>query len=276
MPDATKKTVSASQVAALYDKSPYLTKWMLFQQFASGVNVEQEMNERMEIGTLLEDDILELARRRLRLDITPNREYVRHATLPLGCTTDASIIDPSLGAGVVEAKSVDWLTWKETWTEEFAPPHIELQLQAQMLVLGSAWGLIPALVGGNELRLYRRLPNQEAFASISAEAVAFMKDVKEGNAPDPLGLPRELPWLKAMYPETKVGKIVEAPATADDLVAEYQEGTENGALYDKQREAAKIKLLALAGEAEILNTPKHSVYVKRDKRGAIRLTVKEH
>lgn len=276
MPDADRKTVSASQVAALYDKSPYLTKFMLYQHFAKGLSIEAEPNERMEIGSLLEDDILELARRRLRLDITPNREYVRHAVLPLGCTTDANITDPSLGAGVVEAKSVDWLTWKESWTEEFAPPHIELQVQAQMLVLGSAWGVIAALIGGNELRVYKRLPNPEVHESLAAESKSFMQDVHTGVEPDPLGQPKEWPFLKAMYPETKVGKVVVVnEQSADDLCLEYKEGSENETLYGDMREQAKIKLLALAGDAEVLTTPTHSVYFKRDKRGAVRLSIKE-
>lgn len=276
MPDAQKRTVSASQIAALYDKSPYLTRWLLWASFAKGVVIDSEPNERMEIGSLLEDDILELVRRRLKFDVVPNTAYVRHATLPLGCTVDASITDPSLGPGVVECKCVDWLTWKDNWTEEFAPAHIELQLQAQLLVTGSQWGVIAALVGGNELRIYQRVPNPEVHASLANESVAFMQQVARGDEPDPLGVAREITGLKVLYPQATPGKIITVQEqSADDLVLEYKEGSENGSLYDKMREAAKIKLLALAQDAEILNTPSHSVYIKRDKRGAIRLAIKE-
>ena len=34
MPDQTLKTISASEAAALFNASPYVTRWMLYQRFA--------------------------------------------------------------------------------------------------------------------------------------------------------------------------------------------------------------------------------------------------
>ena len=67
-----------------------------------------------------------------------------------GAAPDREIGDR--GGGVLEIKTVDWLVRARLGREP--PPHILLQLQAQLGVTGREWGAVAALVGGNELRIW--------------------------------------------------------------------------------------------------------------------------
>lgn len=264
MPDNTLQTVSATQVSGLFNQSPYVTRWMLYQHFKSGMPLDAEENERMSAGRFLEPGILAWTAAQMRLDVVPNATYARHPSLPIGCTQDADVIDPALGPGVVDAKNVDSWVWRSQWSEEFAPPHIEIQVQVQMMVKGATWGCIAALVGGNDLKLYRRVPNVELQQAIEQAALQFFVDLKEGREPDPLGAAVELPGILFLYPEVRPGVIISTDdLDAGDLVAEYQDVSARRLELEKIEKATKAKILGMARDAEILNVPGCEVTVKK-------------
>ena len=96
-----------------------------------------------------------------------------------GCTLDREIGDR--GGGVLELKTVDWLVRKRDWGEE-PPPHILLQLQAQLGVTGREWGAVAALVGGNELRIWEYQARPRIIAEIAKRARLLEIDPREPSA----------------------------------------------------------------------------------------------
>lgn len=261
MPDPQMKTVSATQVAALFNLSPYETRWMLHQQFR-GVEVERE-TERMTWGKRLEPIILYSAADELRIEITSNEqaEYVRgdelpDGFLPIGCTVDAHFEDPEFGLTVIEAKNVDWLQWKEKWSETAAPPHIELQVQAQMAVLGATFGYIACLIGGNELRLYRREIDQGLIVDIANEARGFLHLVETDNAPEPFGEPIEIPYINKLWPAVEPAKVYEYAPEREAEIAEtinrFRHAKDQESFYKKMKEGSRAKLLGWTEDAEIV------------------------
>src|SRR5258708_3729074 len=134
MPDVTKQSVSASQAPALFGHSPYSTKWLLWQHFKNDVPIEPPEDLRMGWGKLLQAVILRAAADQYGLEMQPNlaEEYIRRGRL--GCTLDGEMLVPDGEPIIVEAKNVDWLRWRDTWTESAAPMHVEIQLQEQLLV----------------------------------------------------------------------------------------------------------------------------------------------
>lgn len=261
MPDPQMKTVSATQVAALFNLSPYETRWMLHRQFR-GVEVERE-TERMTWGKLLEPVILFSAAQELRIEMTTNEqaEYVRgplarDKPLILGCTVDAYFEDPEFGKTVIEAKNVDWLQWKEKWSETAAPPHIELQVQAQMAVLGATFGYIACLVGGNELRLYRRKIDQDTIALIRVEADTFLVDADRDKAPEPFGEPIEIPYINKLWPAVEPAKVYEYAPEREAEIAEtinrFRHAKDQESFYKKMKEGSRAKLLGWTEDAEIV------------------------
>src|SRR5262249_40260636 len=210
MPDPHRQTVSASQSAALFNASPYLTRWMLWQHHARGPPLGAAEDSRMKWGRILEPAIVEQASRDLRLECRPNvgGEYVRAGRL--GCTRDAMIVCPDRGPGALECKCCfDYATWMRDWEGGRAvPPHIEIQLQTQMLVGSGAgpgwnWGTIAVWVCGGEIKYFERKPIVELWTKLEIEAAAFFASLIADEEPNPFGAAIELPWLNDLFPTTR-------------------------------------------------------------------------
>lgn len=254
MPDPLMETLSATQSAALFDVSPYTTRWLLWRVF-SGLDemesLDAEENERMLWGNLHEPTVFKEAMRRLDLEGEYNeaQEYVRHPEHPIGCTPDGKVFHPSKGKAVVQVKCVDWMIWKDTWTEDLPPPQICHQVQHEMQVMDAQWAVIPTLINGNELRLYEMYPDAELQSEILKRANEFFIDVKEGNEPDPLGVPMEQPTLlKREYKPAETTDLT-ASEEAYDAIQALRHWTPLVSGGNKAIKNAKAKLIALSGGA---------------------------
>lgn len=275
MPDIARKTISATEAPALWNVSPYLTRWMLFKRFRDGMNVDSEPDERMSWGTKMEPLLLEQASQDLKMEVIPNkgeRTYVRRGLL--GCTRDAIVICPDRGPGTLETKCVfDYRTWMDKWQGGEAPPrHYEIQTQVQMQVGNPdgepyKWGVIAAWLGG-EMHYFERQPIPELWTALETEAAQFMADVAAGKEPDPFGHPIEIPALSL------IERVAEKAITVDDaelaqLARAYAEAGDIVSAGNKRRDEIKARLLAVAGDAEIVRLPGGvSVKVRRQTRGA--------
>lgn len=202
MPDPLRKTVSASQVPAIFGLSPYQSRFSLYHWMRGTVDESRKEHGRMTFGTFVEPFILERAAEVLRLDVRHNKEqsYFRHASYPLGCTIDADVVCPVRGPGVIQAKAVDRSVFREGWTDRTAPKFIELQLATEMLVTGSQWGAIAVMIGNNDnVRIYERIRSPKLEAKIIEAAALFLADVKGGYEPDPIGAQDEIDVLDQLY-----------------------------------------------------------------------------
>lgn len=269
MPDPTKQTVSASEAPALFNASPYVTRWMLWQRFANGMDIDTPGDARMTWGTKLEPLILDQAGEDMRLEVRPNREpngaqhYFRNGWF--GCHRDGEIICPDRGPGAIEAKCIfDYRTWMADWAGGKAPPrHVEIQLQTQMYVGAGngapfGWGVIAAWVAG-EQHYFERAPIPELWDRMHAEATAFMAEVKEGREPEPFGSPAELPWLSALFP-TEKGKVLDLTTHAEaaaylEATIQYRAAKEQEAAGDRTATPLRAKLLAFIKDADKVLLP---------------------
>lgn len=265
MPDPTGRTVSSSEAAAIFNRSPYCTRWMLWQHRVNGLSIEAEEDDRILWGQLLQDDILDMTARKYRLDIRQNHnnEYIRRG--PLGATLDGETHQPSTGKMIVEAKNIDYLRWRDTWTEDAASPHVEIQVQVAMHVAGAARGVIAALVGGNDLKFYEREPNPETIAQIVAEAADFLHSVERKIEPDPLGDPIELPMLAVLYPEAVATERIE-DLEDEELALNVRmlaAAQEQRKFHEKTEQRLKAWLLAHSGNAGIVRCNGALVRIKK-------------
>src|SRR6516162_11645363 len=212
MPDPTRKTISASQTAALYNASPYLTRWMLYQ-YLRGNNVEAAATDRMYWGAKMQPLVLERAGADLALEIKPNFEnnYVHDDVL--GYTADAGIWHPEKGPGIVESKCVfDYRTWMSDWDGgKRVPRHYELQLQTQLTVGDGAepyrWGIF-AVWCCADMHYFERELNLMVAKDLHDQAVTMLARVRNGDEPDPFGSALELPLLDKLLPIEK-GKVLD-------------------------------------------------------------------
>jgi len=174
--------VTASRVPVLMGLSPYMTPNELLKEAieaAAGKPPERlTQNEAMRFGDLLEPVILAEAAYRLDLQdvVTDITEAVHHPDLPLACSLDGrgrgGIVfehNPAMGiyvpqGGVVDTGGPGCLEAKNTSAspeEAPAPYRGPLQLQAQMMCTGYAWGAVCVLYRGSELRIFLYRQDQD-------------------------------------------------------------------------------------------------------------------
>lgn len=281
MPDPLKQTISATESPALFNVSPWTTRWMLFQKFARGVDIDPEEDVRMTWGKKLEPLVMQHAAEELRLEARPNAATY-HRRGRLGCTRDATIICPDRGPGALEVKCVfDYRTWMQDWQGGKAPPrHYDIQLQQQMCVGDEVtpfeWGVLAAWVAG-EVYYFERKPIPDLWEKLETEARTFFWEVEEDLEPNPFGAPVELPWLTALFP-TVAGNPLDLTAEPGaeahiETAIRYSMAKAQESAGKGEAEPLRAKLLALAKDHdEVLLPARVTVRVRPHGKGK-RVTV---
>jgi len=232
--------LSASRIPVLLNASPYQTQNDLLAEMIKidegGEPTRIPQNELMAWGDRLEAIVLTEAAARLGLTNVELEfsEAVKHDHLPLAASLDGvgcgkgdiiadlnkGIYTPGAsrvnitGLGCLEAKTT------QAMAEDLPPPHRgPLQLQAQMMTTGYAWGVVAVLYRGSELRLFvyqadpavqsrimqavhdfeQRRKNKDWYEPVSAEDAATAYSRVDASAP-PIELASEQArdWLNQL------------------------------------------------------------------------------
>lgn len=277
MPDPLRKTVSGTQAACLLSLSPYGTPWTVYQYLAAGARGPDLDDFRVRLGLKLQRPILELVAEDLRLEVVDNGtdEYTRHPSEPVGCTRDGLVICPSRGKGLVQVKNVA-ADQAMAWKDGLAPPHVEIQLQHEMLAEQAQWGIIAALIGGGELLLLERRPSPKWQGRILKAARSMVALVAAGTPPPAFGHEAEAELLAELYPNKVPKKALDSE---DPRLVEAAENYRMAAAKESEAKKAKAQartLLAVAIEdAEYLFLPSHRVQQTVAANGVVSIKVKD-
>lgn len=182
--------VGASEVAALFDASPWLTRFELWHrkrgtiatpEFNAVVDGAPE-NERVYFGVKLEPVIIDAACERWGYEPIDTPARLSNGK-GLGGHPDQLVRCPIRGPGILEVKTADWLVAKK-WGDE-PPLHYLLQSQAYQGLAGVTWGDVIVLVGGNQLVRHQYEFRPKVYAEIEARVAAFWCSIEAGKAPKP-------------------------------------------------------------------------------------------
>lgn len=247
--------VGASEVPALFDESPYLTRFELWHRKAGNIdtpefNVLQDdgtpENERIYWGVKLEAAVIEAAKERYGYTDREQLERLSNGK-GLGGHPDRRVICPDRGPGILEIKTADWLIRKQ-WGDE-PPAHYLLQSQAYQGLDGVEWGDVLVLVGGNRLERFCYAFRPKIYAEIEKRVEAFWQSI-EANDPPPPDYTRDLETITDLYRE---GGDEVVDLTGDNLAAiaaaELLRATEERKAAQKREDAAKAELLDKLGTA---------------------------
>jgi predicted phage-related endonuclease len=253
--DFRHSVVGASEVAALFDCSPYLTHFELWHRKAGNIatpdfNVVGEdgtpEDERIYWGVRLEAAIIEAAKERYGY---VDREQLERLTngKGLGGHPDRRVICPKRGPGILEIKTADWMVRKD-WGDE-PPSHYLLQSQAYQGLDGVLWGDVLVLVGGNKLERFCYDFRPKIYGEIERRVEAFWQSIAS-NAPPPADYTRDLGTIIDLYRE---GTDAVADLTGDNLApqaaATYLFAKAERLDAEKREDAAKAELLDKMGPA---------------------------
>lgn len=256
--------VTSTEVSCLFNLNPYMTKYELWHNKKDEVVVKIDETERMRWGTRLEPVIAKGIAEDKGWQIRHMPEYIRDENLRAGSSFDYSIEGDV--PGILEIKNVDTLIFKDGWEIDEdgnleAPPHIELQVQHQLMLTDRTFAYIGALVGGNNLQLIRRDRSDNIIKAIKKEIKAFWVSVIENNPP-------EIDWEKDSdfiiklnqysQPE-KVMTLVNPEDELFDLTSQYKEVMAKEKELSSKKNELKAKVLQIIGDHEKVTSNKFTI-----------------
>jgi putative phage-type endonuclease len=247
------KDLTSTDIPALFGLSPYLTEFELWHQKRNRVVEDFQGTERMEVGRVLEDAIASLVVDRYFQNGSSKKieDYYSQPHLRLGASFDHMLtFNDDTPCAILEIKNVDRLVYKQHWAEDEAPPHIELQVQHQMLVAHIRHAYIAVLVGGNELpRPLFRECNQGICDQILGRASMFWESVDNGIEPD-VDWGKDTKFISQLYGFAEPGKVIDASPAVTNHVQSYQKYSAAIGKLEKRRSEAKGNILRSIGDAE--------------------------
>jgi predicted phage-related endonuclease len=240
--------VGASECAALFDCSPYVTRFELWHRRKGNIaSPDLTDNERAEWGLRLEPAIIAAASHRYgyQLEETPRRLSNGRG---LGGHPDQLASDER-GPGIIEIKTADWLVFKH-WGDE-PPEHYLLQAMAYAGLAGRKWCDIIVLVGGNRLERFCYDFRPKIYGEIERRVEAFWQSV-EANDPPPADYTRDLETITDLYREgTEEVVDLTADNLAHEAAAAFLFAKEARLEAEKREDAAKAELLDKLGAASV-------------------------
>jgi putative phage-type endonuclease len=224
---ARHKGIGASDSPALFNLSPYHSRFSLWTKKTGPTPAEDERSEedeiealadpraeRMEWGHLLEGPIAAQYERRTKRKLWSFSDFciAQHPRIPFMLSTlDRFIIEAPdrKGDGTLEIKnSGDLLAWRDG-----PPQHYLVQVQHQLAVTGRDYATLVVLLGGNRLRWWD-IDRVEGFIEELEHAVVdFWEDVQANRRPAVDGHKATLEALKKLHPLDN-GKEVALPPEA--------------------------------------------------------------
>lgn len=249
--------VGASEVAALFDESPFLTRFELWHRKAGNIEAPEfnaladdgtPEDERIYWGVKLEEAILSAACERYGYAVA-ERDGKLDNGKGLGGHPDAIAICPVRGRGVLEIKTVDWLV-RKGWGDE-PPLNYLLQSQTYQGLAGVQWGDVLVLVGGNKLERFQYEFRPKIYAEIEKRVAAFWRTVEAGTPP-PADYTRDLSTIKELHSEQGTATVdLVGDNRAAIAAAEYLAAAADERDAKKRKEAAQAELFEKLQEAAV-------------------------
>ena len=244
--------IGASESAALFGLSPYLSPFALWAEKTGMVPREDSHAEVLRWGLLLEAPIARAyaddTRREIWEPPTPWCVAVDRDLEVLRATPDRWILqaDGRDSPGVLEIKNVD-SSKSDLWSE-MPPIHVQIQVQHQLAVTGFGWGAVAALIGGNRMRTWDVERNEDFIAELRAKVAEFWSMVASKQAPTVDGSESTAKALKALHPKDN-GETVELGAEAVQWIASLQAAKELKKTAEADATAAENKIREAIGDA---------------------------
>jgi predicted phage-related endonuclease len=262
--------VTASEVSALYDTG-YMTHYELWHT-KKKAEIANFDTERMRWGRRLERAIAEGICEDLGLELE-NRpvQYFRSPELRMGATPDFFINCPKRGKGILQIKNVDSMIFAQKWTRPEdnggeAPDFIEMQVQQELMMTQSSWGLIGVLVGGNKSYVYERKFYEAVGVSLAQKVKEFWQSIEEGREPKP-DFNRDAEFIAELYKNVTGGKVIDFTGNEhfESLMRQYEENSTLERSSGMMKDSLKAEMLTLIGDAESVTTSVGKISAKTTK-----------
>lgn len=243
--DLRVRDITSTESSSLFGISPYLTKFELWHRKKCSSRFDVKESERMVWGNRLQETIADGIALDNNWTIRNMSEYIRLPELKMGSSFDYEVNE----SAILEIKNVDKFVFKNEWTEDDAPFHIELQVQHQLAVSGYKTAYIGVLIGGNEIRLYKRERNEKVIESLFKNVSKFWSTIIENKEPEP-DFDKDYKFIRQLYLKTEKDKIIGLTQQIRDLAYRYDDLRVQVKDLKNKQIKCKSRILKIIGDAE--------------------------
>lgn len=264
-----RANINGSEIAALFNRNPYLTPFALYAEKAGLAELATPDSDVLRRGRILEPAVAAgVQEERPQWCIEKAAEYVWSPSWRLGCTPDFYARCPERGLGVVQAKTVARPVFEDDWAE--GPPQwIILQTLQEMMLTDVSWGAIAALVMSAytvDIRIWEFERHQAAERRIVTAAKTFWKNVAAGKPPE-AEWGRDDEVIRALYPRDNGATIdLSGDGRMAQLLEDYEQLITMGRTAENRLRAVKAEIAAKLGNAAAATLPGWEVTHKTQKR----------
>ena len=281
--------LSASLMPMLYDRPHKVLEKLrnAIEGEQPAEKIDTKVQERMDMGNILEEEIIKLVAARLDISIRYPIEEVM--SVEIGMASDRSPLDiyasldgifyaskpkiiipedrkiytadneqlTLLGPVPVEVKNMQYKPYNsiECMTVDYGRGY--LQLQTQMMVAEADFGIIGCLFNGNDMRVFVVKADGEIQNTILSKALILYQHLEEGSN----YTPHDLDTMAGKFSEIKKPNI-ELPAGLLDIANKYEEQLTQRKEIDGDIERLQMKMVEALGESE-MGTINHNGGVTR-------------
>lgn len=255
--------IGASDIAAIIGVSPYTSPIELWQQKVG--LVEQDVNDAMRMGSLLEDAVCQLYEQRTGYRTQRrNAPYINADHPFIQGHVDRIVVGED--GGMDSKVSLYAPGYGDDGTDQ-VPPHVRTQMTVYMGLSGRSWWDV-ALLRDMRLRVYRLQYDPELYAGLVAVAVDFWtENVLPGKPPAIDGTEEYRRFLGARYPSDSGIEMVATPELAllcDELAGVRQDAK----VLETRQTLIENRIKDAMGEASVLLSPAGKATWKRTKDSA--------
>lgn len=246
------KNVGGSEVAALFNISPWMTRWQLYMVKSGKLPaVDLSDNAAVTAGKHMEHGIRGWAEEKFGITLQKTRRYLLDDMVPgMGASLDFEQV--GTGSRIpVEVKfsqfGKDGWAWDgDTLTE--VPDHYLMQTQHQMACANAAESKLIAFVGG-DLRSMSIPRNDRLIIAIRAAVASFWDDVKNDREP-PVDFSADSDAINRLAYLRKLRSLVMTPDRAPlfEALAKAKADAKDAETREDAARAEILKAVVDAGE----------------------------
>jgi putative phage-type endonuclease len=249
--------ITSTEVSALFGASPYETEFSLWHRKRNREHSPYIENERTLWGKRLQDSIATGIGEDNGWTVTPMTEYIRIPRFRAGSSFDWRIADLDGVPALLEIKNVDGIQFAQKWDKNDeegyieGPPHIELQVQYQLLVAGVTRAVIGVLVGGNTHYALHREALPDVQNDILAAVSGFWRSIEAGIEPKP-DYERDYARIAELHRAVTETKQIRIEDETFDAVCEaYQQAGQAIKANQLIHDACRARIMEYAGDAKV-------------------------
>jgi putative phage-type endonuclease len=249
-----KTGIGGSDAASVLGLNPYKSNFALFEEKV-GLRDPDDLsdNEAVYWGNVLEEPVAQAFAERTGRKVRRVNAIVRHPDYPfmLGNIDREIVAEEGGKPEILECKTAGiWAANAEEWGpsgSDWVPERYLIQCMHYLAVCNRDVAHLAALIGGQELRLYKVARDEKLIAALIAKEAAFWKLVESQVAPTIL----ELADARRAFP-ISTAKIIDATSEIFGEERELREVERELKRLEARKENLQGKICGFMGDAGVL------------------------